>query len=144
MKKKGFTLIELLATIVILGIIALIATPAVLKTLEVARESTIKRSAENYMKAIQYYVSIHYNDYDNRISLNGELTSDQTDYIISNVSVKGAIPEGLRDVELKSGLVNDAIIEVNGYTVTVTNGEVTNIVKGYTGNKSYVSSVIAY
>jgi len=33
MKKKGFTLVELLATIVILSVIALIATPIVLNVI---------------------------------------------------------------------------------------------------------------
>ena len=38
LNKKGFTLIELLAVIVILAIIALIATPLVLKYIVKARE----------------------------------------------------------------------------------------------------------
>ena len=38
MNKKGFTLIELLAVIVILAIIALIATPLVLKYIKKAEE----------------------------------------------------------------------------------------------------------
>ena len=37
MKNKGFTMIELLAVIVILAIIALIATPVVIKTINNAR-----------------------------------------------------------------------------------------------------------
>jgi prepilin-type N-terminal cleavage/methylation domain-containing protein len=37
MKKKGFTLVELLAVIVILAVIALIATPSVLKMIEQSR-----------------------------------------------------------------------------------------------------------
>ena len=45
MKNKGFTLIELLAVIVILAIIALIATPTILGVVENARkgaaESTV-------------------------------------------------------------------------------------------------------
>ena len=46
MKNKGFTLIELLAVIVILAIIALIATPIILGIINDARESAKKRSAE--------------------------------------------------------------------------------------------------
>ena len=53
MNKKGFTLIELLAVIVILAIIALIATPIVLGIIEDARESSKERSAELVVNAIE-------------------------------------------------------------------------------------------
>ena len=43
---KGFTLVELLAVIVILAIIALIATPVILGIIEDARKSANERSAE--------------------------------------------------------------------------------------------------
>ena len=46
MKNKGFTLIELLAVIVILAIIALIATPIILGIINDARESAKQRTAE--------------------------------------------------------------------------------------------------
>lgn len=57
MNKKGFTLIELLAVIVILAIIALIATPIVLNTITKAQEGANARSVEGYMKAYEaaYY-----------------------------------------------------------------------------------------
>jgi type IV pilus assembly protein PilA len=49
---KGFTLIELLAVIVILAIIALIATPIILGIIEDARKNSGARSVEGYAKAI--------------------------------------------------------------------------------------------
>jgi len=42
MKKKGFTLIELLAVIVILAIIALIATPIILGVIDKAKRGAFK------------------------------------------------------------------------------------------------------
>ena len=51
--KKGFTLIELLAVIVILAIIALIATPIVLNIISDSKESSVERSAELYIDAVE-------------------------------------------------------------------------------------------
>ncbi|MBE6138391.1 MAG: type II secretion system protein [Firmicutes bacterium] len=57
MNKKGFTLIELLAVIVVLAIIALIATPIVMGVIEKAQIGANERSVEGYMKAYEaaYY-----------------------------------------------------------------------------------------
>ena len=52
--KKGFTLIELLAVIVILAIIALIATPIILNMINDARKNSAKSSALGYIDAIEY------------------------------------------------------------------------------------------
>ena len=55
MNKKGFTLIELLAVIVILAIIALIATPMILGVIENARKGSKESSAYGYLDAIEKY-----------------------------------------------------------------------------------------
>ena len=53
MRNKGFTLIELLAVIVILAIIALIATPIILGIIKDAKEQANERSVEMYAKALE-------------------------------------------------------------------------------------------
>ena len=53
MNKKGFTLIELLAVIVILAIIALIATPIILGIIEDAREGAKERSADLIANSVE-------------------------------------------------------------------------------------------
>ena len=53
MKKKGFTLIELLAVIVILAVIALIATPLVMNVINDARKNSFKDSAYGITKAVE-------------------------------------------------------------------------------------------
>ena len=58
--KKGFTLIELLAVIVILAIIALIATPIVLDIITDSKASAKERSIENIEKAAKLYVVSEY------------------------------------------------------------------------------------
>ncbi|MDO4963456.1 MAG: leucine-rich repeat domain-containing protein [bacterium] len=57
MKDKGFTLIELLAVIVILAIIALIAVPIIIDIIEDSKEEALKRSAENYLKAVELAIA---------------------------------------------------------------------------------------
>lgn len=52
MNKKGFTLIELLAVIVILAIIALIATPIIMGIIDEAKKNSARNSAYGYLDAI--------------------------------------------------------------------------------------------
>src|SRR5574344_3045714 len=58
--KRGFTLVELLAVIVILAIIALIATPIILNIIATAQEGANLRSVEGYAKALEtsYYTNM--------------------------------------------------------------------------------------
>ena len=51
MNQKGFTLVELLAVIIILAIIAVIATPIILNTIENAREGAARDSAVGVINA---------------------------------------------------------------------------------------------
>ena len=53
MKKKGFTLIELLAVIVVLAIIALIATPIVMNTIKKSKKGAAERSADSFVKQVE-------------------------------------------------------------------------------------------
>ena len=55
--KRGFTLIELLAVIVILAIIALIATPIILGIINDARTEAKERSAELVVTGVEYAVT---------------------------------------------------------------------------------------
>ena len=53
MKRKGFTLIELLAVIVVLAIIALIATPIVMNTIKKSKKGAAERSADSFVKQVE-------------------------------------------------------------------------------------------
>jgi type IV pilus assembly protein PilA len=55
--KYGFTLIELLAVIVVLAIIALIATPIVMNTIKKSQKGAAERSADNYIEAVETAVA---------------------------------------------------------------------------------------
>ena len=57
--RKGFTLIELLAVIVILAIIALIATPIILGIINDARKEANERSVELYASAVRNAIAAY-------------------------------------------------------------------------------------
>ena len=52
-RNKGFTLVELLAVIVILAVIALIATPVVLSMIESSRKGAAESSMLSYTQAVE-------------------------------------------------------------------------------------------
>ena len=81
MKKKGFTLIELLAVIIILAVIALIATPVVLNLIEKMRIKAAESSAKGYTKAVEY--GIMNDGYFNNISFDGEYDVENNELAIS-------------------------------------------------------------
>jgi type IV pilus assembly protein PilA len=56
-KKKGFTLIELIAVLVIMAILALIATPLVMSIIRKARVSADKRSVDAYGRSIELAIA---------------------------------------------------------------------------------------
>mgnify|MGYP004533373657 CR=1 FL=1 len=109
MKKKGFTLIELLAVIVVLAIIALIATPIVMNTIEKSKKGAAERTADNYIDAVETTVATK--------RLDGDILEGT--YTIND---KGNL-EG-------NGLAEPLVIEVNGGkpssgTITIRDGQVT-------------------
>ena len=58
----AFTLIELLATIVILGLLALIVTPGVSKVIRNSKMNTAKASLEGYVREIENAVALYMTD----------------------------------------------------------------------------------
>ena len=56
-KKSGFTLIELIGVLVTTAIITLIATPLVMNIIKNVKDSTRKRSIDNYGKAIELAIA---------------------------------------------------------------------------------------
>jgi len=53
MSIKGFTLIELLGVMLLLAFLALIAIPAISKVIDKSQYSSVKRSAELYITAVE-------------------------------------------------------------------------------------------
>jgi len=82
-KKTGFTLIELLAVIIILAVIALIATPIVLNVVDNARESARKSSVGGYADATRMAI------YDYQFANNGSYPTVDKTWAEDNAKTKG-------------------------------------------------------
>lgn len=112
--QKGFTLIELLAVIVILAIIALIATPMVLKYIEQSRKGAAERSTEAVAKAAEtaYLTAV----------MNGDASTATTN--AKDVDVKNAPSAGTITYEAV-GSAGEVSVKLDGvvfdsYTCTYT------------------------
>ena len=138
MNKKGFTLIELLAVIVILAIIALIATPIIMGIIEDARTGAAKNSAYGYLDAIdKAAVKSGFGTTGDPstatiVTLSGTYTISQSGATLYSgttkaldVTFKGDAPtEG--SLEYANGKLTGGSITVNSKTFTVdTNGKLT-------------------
>ena len=118
MKRKGFTLIELLAVIVVLAIIALIATPIVMNTIKNAKKGAAERTADNYIKQVETAVaeaklenkSVPNGTYN--IDGNGNLTGNGLTESVT-IDMSGTKPSG-GTVKISNGLVSK-----EGTTMTV-------------------------
>ena len=139
--KKGFTLIELLAVIVILAIIALIATPIILNMINDARKNAAKSSALGYIDAVEYnngFAQLGTSD------INGtyeEVKSGDVEAATQKLGshLKGKAPtSGTVTIDAK-GKVTEATLCFNGYNVTYDGADVTKVEKGCNGSNSNVN-----
>ena len=113
--KKGFTLIELLAVIVILAIIALIATPIILNMINDAKKSASVDSAYGYIEAIEYNNSMSMLD-----STKYPVIEDGEDIDITTiedkVKLKGTKPSSGK-ITITKGRITKATLCINNYNV---------------------------
>ena len=120
---KGFTLIELLAVIVILAVIALIATPIILNMIESAKKSAAKDSAYGYIDAIEKNNLLSEFDMDNKYQIIED--GEEIDVNTVEVDVKGSTPSS-GTITIEKGLVTEAELCINNYKVKY-NGQVAEV-----------------
>ena len=122
---KGFTLIELLAVIVILAVIALIATPMILNVVETAKKGAAESSVLGFVDAVEKQIMI--NTVENEATINdGEYTVTEGTAKITpkngtaedaiDIDVKGKVP-GSTSMTISEGAVETTTFTLNGYTV---------------------------
>ena len=124
--KKGFTLIELLAVIVILAIIALIATPIILGVVENARKSAAGSSALGYLDAVEKAIAL--DGLDNIVYPTGNIDILAADYY-KDVEVQGEAPSKGSLVVSDRYLITSATLCVNNYKVELTGHKIDKITK---------------
>ena len=130
---KGFTLIELLAVIVILAIIALIATPMILGVIDSAKKGAAESSAYGYVDAVEkstlksmltsasdtkieddvYTISLE----GKTLTANSKKDSDGKAITIT-VDFKGKNPEDGGTITVSGGEITEATLTINGYEIT--------------------------
>ena len=113
---QGFSLIELLAVIVILAIIALIATPIVLSIINDTKESSLLRSAEFYLAAVEQTIA--------QSTLNDKKLENKSYNILNdgNICIEYKDNECINKLEVKvSGEVSSS------GSITIENGKIKDI-----------------
>ena len=113
MKKKGFTLIELLAVIVVLAVIALIATPIVLNLVKTAKIGSAEQSITGYVKAVENTII--------KDMINNKEVSDGTyKYNSIEADISGKRPTSGEYI-VKNGRVESGNFCVDGYYIEYKN-----------------------
>ena len=141
MKNKGFTLIELLAVIVILAIIALIATPMILGVIDTAKKGSAESAALGYIDAVEKSimlsqftdtpVTLTEDSTEFTVGANGKLSTTIGENTVEiNVDFKGEAPKAKGTVTVnKKGEVTAVSLEFEkvyaGHTVSYANGVAT-------------------
>ncbi len=118
MKKRGFTLIELLAVIVVLAIIALIATPIVMNTIKNAKKGAAERTADNYIKQVETAVA--------EAKLENKSVPNGTYDIDGNGNLTGAgLPDGKLEINMSGNKPTSGIIKIENGGVSSTDTTMT-------------------
>ena len=119
---KGFTLIELLAVIVILAVIALIATPLIMGVINNARKNSAKNNVYGYVKAVE--LALASNTSEEVSDLDGMYTIDNKNIVQGTTSIavnyKGNTVTG--ELMVRNNSVEYGTFKAGSYDLTYNNG----------------------
>ena len=115
--KKGFTLIELLAVIIILAIVALVATPIILNVVDDARESAARSEASMIVSGVNNYcaTAAMKNQLDGTEDICADADGVTKEEVATMVNLGNA---EITSITYESGAVTELTITSNSYTVT--------------------------
>ena len=117
--KKGFTLIELLAVIIILAIVALIATPIILNVVDDARQSAARSEASMIVSGVNNYcaTAAMKNQLDGTEDICADADGVTKEEVATMVNLGNATVTSIT-YNATSGAVTALTITSNSYTVT--------------------------
>jgi len=119
---KGFTLIELLAVIVILAVIALIATSLIMGVINNARKNAAKNNVYGYVKAVE--LALASNTSEEVSDLDGMYTIDNKNIVQGTTSIavnyKGNTVTG--ELMVRNNSVEYGTFKAGSYDLTYNNG----------------------
>ena len=124
-KNDAFTLIELLAVIVILAIIALIATPIILGIINDSKKSAAELSVKNYIRAVE--LAVMNEDISSNINLAKRIEFEiiNEKQIYSNNNTEDTSDDITIDIEYDGNVLTAGIITIeNGTVVQITAGKI--------------------
>ncbi len=133
--KKGFTLIELLAVIVILAVIALIATPLIMNVINEAKKNAAKDSAYGYVKAVENAMVTYMYDKTDASFSAGTITvatggktatfkvNDTDTGIPLNVATSGTSADS-GSLTVENGVITKGTLTISGFTATFGSSDV--------------------
>ena len=113
--QKGFTLIELLAVIVILAVIALIATPIVLNIITKAKKSAAADSVYGAMQSVKLAYTESMLSGSQSLPFTVTCGSGSCN---NGVVMSGTVPEGTFTLN-SEGKFDASTVEVNGFSCTI-------------------------
>ena len=143
MKNKGFTMVELLASMVLLGILMIVAVPTVLRVMDDSRRTTIVNDSKKFVSNVEYKVK-HNNNYIRRPKQVNECILLTLGYLDLGSEFKEgphggeySLDDSFVVVKLKS-VGNAATGNVQTYDYYIT------LVENYEGNASYGIYLVSY
>ncbi|MBP3921024.1 MAG: leucine-rich repeat domain-containing protein [Bacilli bacterium] len=139
---KAFTLIELLAIIVILAIIAVITIPIILNIVDNSSKGAAVDSAYGYKNAVNdFYVQELYEDPNFKLDGGYNVKDGRLNGL--DILFSGTKPTN-GTLIYENNVLKDGCLAIDGYKITIEDGEVTDTTKGTCEDVSLTSCTSPY